>query len=367
MAEADTARAGDLERHVDSFLAYLRAVRVASPNTLQAYATDLGQFFSFLERNGGDEPVSYLTIRRFLAAARSGGDAWAGSILADETGVGASGKTLSSSTLARKLATLRSFFRYLCREDIMEVNPAAMVSSPRQEKRLPRFLHLEEVTALLELPGGGSSGLRDRAVLETLYATGARIGEIWRLDVDDVDFDGEFVRLLGKGRKERVVPFGSMAQAALRQYIDLARPELLRRAVRVRRRNVAGPGGLTGTPDLAGKPGLAGTRDRAGRSSGDQTEKSRTRALFLNRGGTRLSVRGLRRLVDKYLNRLALERHITPHSLRHAFATHLLDAGADIRAVQEMLGHASLSTTQIYTHVSQARIRAVYRNAHPRA
>lgn len=348
MAEADTARAGDLERHVDSFLAYLRAVRVASPNTLQAYATDLGQFFSFLERNGGDEPVSYLTIRRFLAAARSGGEAWAGSILADGTGVGASGKTLSSSTLARKLATLRSFFRYLCREGIMEVNPAAMVSSPRQEKRLPRYLHLEEVTALLELPGGGSSGLRDRAVLETLYATGARIGEIWRLDVDDVDFDGEFVRLLGKGRKERVVPFGSMAQAALRQYIDLARPELLRRAVRVRRRNVAG------------------TRDRAGRSSGDQTEKS-PRALFLNRGGTRLSVRGLRRLVDKYLNRLALERHITPHSLRHAFATHLLDAGADIRAVQEMLGHASLSTTQIYTHVSQARIRAVYRNAHPRA
>jgi site-specific recombinase XerD len=348
VAEADTARAGDLERHVDSFLAYLRAVRVASPNTLQAYATDLGQFFSFLERNGGDEPVSYLTIRRFLAAARSGGEAWAGSILADGTGVGASGKTLSSSTLARKLATLRSFFRYLCREGIMEVNPAAMVSSPRQEKRLPRYLHLEEVTALLELPGGGSSGLRDRAVLETLYATGARIGEIWRLDVDDVDFDGEFVRLLGKGRKERVVPFGSMAQAALRQYIDLARPELLRRAVRVRRRNVAG------------------TRDRAGRSSGDQTEKS-PRALFLNRGGTRLSVRGLRRLVDKYLNRLALERHITPHSLRHAFATHLLDAGADIRAVQEMLGHASLSTTQIYTHVSQARIRAVYRNAHPRA
>jgi site-specific recombinase XerD len=359
VAEADTARAVDLERHVESFLAYLRAVRGASPNTLQAYATDLGQFFAFLERNGGDEPVGYLTIRRFLAALRSGGEAWAGSILADGTGVGASGKTISSSTVARKLATLRSFFRYLCREGIMEANPAAMVSSPRQEKRLPRYLHLEEVTALLELPGGGSSGLRDRAVLETLYATGARIGEIWRLDVDDVDFDGEFVRLFGKGRKERVVPFGSMAQAALRQYIDLARPELLRRAVRVRRRNVAGRRGLAGTPD-------AGTR-RAGRSSGDQTETPRTRALFLNRSGTRLSVRGLRRLVDKYLNRLALERHITPHSLRHTFATHLLDAGADIRAVQEMLGHASLSTTQIYTHVSQARIRAVYRNAHPRA
>ncbi len=353
MAEADTAKASDLERHVDSFLAYLRAVRGASPNTLQAYATDLGQFFAFLERNGGDEPVSYLTIRRFLAALRSGGEAWAGSIMADGTGVGASGKTISSSTLARKLATLRSFFRHLCREGIMEANPAAMVSSPRQEKRLPRYLHLEEVTALLELPGGGSSGLRDRAVLETLYATGARIGEIWRLDVDDVDFDGEFVRLLGKGRKERVVPFGSMAQAALRQYIDLARPELLRRAVRVRRRNVAGTRGVENR--------------RAGRSSCDQTETPRTRALFLNRSGARLSVRGLRRLVDKYLNRLALERHITPHSLRHTFATHLLDAGADIRAVQEMLGHASLSTTQIYTHVSQARIRAVYRNAHPRA
>jgi integrase/recombinase XerC len=329
VAGVEEARACDLEGHVDSYLAYLRVVRGSSPNTLQAYSTDLGQFFTFIGQDGGNEPADYLTIRRFLAALRSGG--------VGSGEAGPPGRVVSAATLARKLATLRSFFRYLCREGILEANPAATVSSPRQERRLPRYLHLEEVTALLELPVGGSAGLRDQAVLETLYATGARIGEIWGLDLDDVDFDGEFIRLLGKGRKERVVPFGSPAHSALQRYIDLGRPELLRRASGRRASDV----------------------DRRGREL--------SKALFLNRDGTRLSVRGIRRLVDKYLDRLALERKVTPHSLRHTFATHLLDAGADIRAVQEMLGHASLSTTQIYTHVSQARIRAVYRNAHPRA
>lgn len=318
MAPAVAERAGELEKHVDSFLAYLQAVRSVSPNTLQAYSTDLSQFFSFVERQGADQPLSYHTIRRFLAAMRSP--------------TGAQGGPMPA-TLARKLAALRSFLRYLCREGILEDNPAALVSSPRQGKRLPHFLHLEEVQELLSLPGGGPSGLRDRAVLEMLYATGARISEIGHLDMEDLDFEGEFVRLTGKGRKERIVPFGSFAQEALRRYIDLARPEYLRGV------------------------------DRSGASRG----KVEPKALFLNRSGSRLSVRGLRRLVDKYLGRLALERHVTPHGLRHSFATHLLNEGADIRAVQEMLGHASLSTTQVYTHVSQARIRAVYRNAHPRA
>ncbi len=318
MAPAVARRAGELERHVDSFLAYLQAVRSVSPNTLQAYSTDLGQFFSFVESHGADQPLSHHTIRRFLAAMRSRAGAQGGP---------------TPATLARKLAALRSFLRYLCREGILDDNPAALISSPRQGKRLPRFLHLEEVQELLSLPGGGPAGLRDRAVLEMLYATGARISEIWRLDMEDLDFEGEFVRLSGKGRKERIVPFGSFALDALRRYIDQARPEFLR-----------------GTDRR--------TRSRDG---------SESKALFLNRGGTRLSVRGLRRLVDKYLGHLALERHVTPHGLRHTFATHLLNEGADIRAVQEMLGHASLSTTQVYTHVSQARIRAVYRNAHPRA
>jgi integrase/recombinase XerC len=328
MASAVTGGALGLEGQVEGFLTYLRAVRNVSPNTLQAYATDLGQFFEFLERDDRrpgsdvletatqakpDQPVNYLTIRRFLAHLRTLG--------------------LSSATVARKLATLRSFFRYLCREGLAENNPAAAISSPRLEKRLPRFLHLDEVNALLDLPGGGLRGLRDRAVLEMLYATGARISELWRLDLDDLDFEGEFVRLQGKGGKERIVPFGSVAQSALQRYIATVRPALLRAA------------------------------DQRIRPTGAKGAK----AVFLNRGGGRLSVRGLRRLIDKYLDRLALDRRVTPHGLRHSFATHLLEAGADIRAVQEMLGHASLSTTQIYTHVSQARLRAVYRNAHPRA
>ncbi len=321
MAGVAAERAGELEKHVDSFLAYLQAVRGVSPNTLQAYSGDLGQFFSFVESQAADQPLTQHTVRRFLAALRS-------SQPSDPASAGP-----AAATLARKLAALRSFFRYLCVEGILEDNPAALVSSPRLGKRLPRFLHLEEVQLLLTLPGGGPAGLRDRAVLELLYATGARISEMEQLDMVDVDFEAEFVRLQGKGRKERIVPFGSYAQDALRRYIELARPEFLR---------------------------AAGQAERAGKEAG-------ARAVFLNRGGTRLSVRGLRRLVDKYLSRLALERHVTPHGLRHTFATHLLNEGADIRAVQEMLGHASLSTTQVYTHVSQARIRAVYKNAHPRA
>ncbi len=304
-----------LEAHVEPFFDYLRVVRNVSPNTIQGYANDLSQFFSFLEGREPARAVDHVTIRRFLGERRAAGD--------------------STRTAARKLSALRSFFRYLCREGVLEDNPAAAVSSPRLDRRLPRYLHLEEVRRLLELPDRTPRGLRDRAVLETLYATGARIGELAGLDVDDLDFEGEFVRLTGKGRKERVVPIGSAARAALGEYLALARPLFLR----------------------------AGDRqaDAGGR------ERTAARALFLNQRGGRLSVRGLRRIVDRYLARLALDLRMSPHSLRHSFATHLLDAGADIRAVQEMLGHASLSTTQIYTHVSQARIRAVYRNAHPRA
>jgi integrase/recombinase XerC len=234
--------------------------------------------------------------------------------------------------VARKLAALRSFFKHLCREGVLEENPAAVVSSPRLEKRLPRYLHVKEVEDLLRQPDSSPLGLRDRAVLEMLYGTGARIAEIRALDMDDVDLEGGFVRLTGKRRKERLVPLGSYARSALVRYLSEVRPMLLRAADR---------------PGRSGSPG--------------------SRALFLNRRGGRLSVRGLRRLVDKYVRRLARERRVTPHALRHSFATHLLDNGADIRSVQEMLGHASLSTTQIYTHVSQTRIRAVYRNAHPRA
>ncbi len=322
--------AGSLRVYVQPFLTYLSVVRNVSPNTIQGYSTDLDQFFDFVGRTGAEQPFDHLAIRRFLGERRS-----------REGGV----RPDSAATAARKLSALKSFTRYLCREGILETNPAADVRSPRKPKRLPPFLVLDEVASLLDLPDDSVRGLRDRALLELLYATGARVSEVWRLDTEDLDLDGEFVRLMGKGRKERIVPFGSKAREALERYYRLSRPVLLR-----------GLGRLQGLPEA--------TRRRA---DTDVSRADSYRAVFLNRSGGRLSVRGIRRVVDGYVRRLARIRRISPHGLRHSFATHLLDAGADLRMVQEMLGHASLSTTQIYTHVSQERIRAVYRNAHPRA
>lgn len=324
MAAAASERAAEFERHLGPFLDHLRADRVVSPSTLSAYGSDLGQFLAFLGDLEPDQPLSESTIRRFLAGLRS----------ATAPSVGGRSRMGGSSpaTVARKLAVLRTFFRYLCREGVLTDNPAALVSSPRPARGLPRLLQLDEVQELLGLPGGGPRGLRDRAVLETLYATGARLSELALADVDDIDFEGEFVRLGGPRRRERVVPLGSYARDALRRYIDLARPELQSKA-----------------ESPAAKPAAA------------------PKALFINRNGSRFSIRGLRRLVDRYLERLALERRVTADSLRQAFAGHLLDEGADIRAVQEMLGPGSLATTQALARVSQARLRAVYESAHPRA
>jgi site-specific recombinase XerD len=307
-----------LEGRVDGFLTYLRAVRNVSPNTLQGYATDLAQFFAFLGRSGQGPELGHLTISRFLAELRGEGH--------------------SAPTVARKLSALRSFFRYLCREGVLADNPAASVTSPRLERRLPRYLHLGEVKRLLELPDRSPQGLRDRAVLEVLYATGARIGEVRRLNIEDVDIEAESVRVAGPGRKERSVSCGSHARSALRDYLTQARPVFLRAA------------------------GGAAADGRQGHSS-----RTDLRALFLNRRGGRLSARGLRRLVDKYLTRMALGLGVSPGSLRHSFAANLLDEGADISVVQEMLGHAGLSATRAYSQVSQARLRAVYWSAHPRA
>lgn len=290
------------------FLKYLESEKGYSPQTLRAYRSDLRQFHNFLCRQrgaGNVEPsqIDHIAIRDFLGMLHL--------------------QERSKSTAGRKVATIRSFFRFLHRERYIESNPAKLVSTPRKETRVPRVLQPTEITALIDATGVDSPlALRDRAILELLYATGMRVSELTALGGDDVHLDERFVRVLGKGRKERIIPFGTKAEVALRNYCG-ARSRIARRRL----------------PE----------------------------ALFLNKNGTRLSSRSVGRLVDKYIRQTALRMKVSPHALRHSFATHLLNAGADLRVIQELLGHASLATTQKYTHVSIEQLQAVYRKAHPKA
>lgn len=285
----------------------------ASKHTIEAYASDLAQFFVFCDMEDrlpaveDLDAMNHTHLRRYLAFLQSRG--------------------YTRRSVARKLAAVRSFFRYLCRQERLDHNPVAGVSTPKIGRQLPRFLHVPEVTAILEQPRLDSPlGLRDRALLEVLYASGLRVSEVVGLDLDAVDASAGYVRVMGKGSKERIVPLGSEAIAALGSYLGSGRPHLLRR-----RRSDA---------ELA---------------------------LFLNRFGRRLSARSVRNLVQRYGGQALPGRRPSPHMLRHSFATHLLDNGADLRAVQELLGHASVSTTQIYTHVTRERLRAIYEKTHPRA
>ena len=291
--------------------AYLKALEMegASPRTCRAYAADLRQFTAFLEgRAEGPVPpegVDPLAVRAFVVARLKAGDA--------------------RRTVARKLAAVRGLFRFCCREGTLKVNPARVVATPRGPERLPRYLTVDEAAQLLAGPPGGTvRALRDHALFEVAYSSGLRVGELTGLDLSDVDAEGGLVRVLGKGRKERVVPLGARAVAALEAY-------LARRA------------------------------ELAARGSGG------TAALFLNRAGGRLTARSVARRLAVGLARAGLHGRITPHGLRHSFATHLLDAGADLRAIQEMLGHARLSTTQRYTHLHLDRLMEVYDRAHPKA
>ncbi len=297
---------------IDRFLDYLRHERGASPHTLRGYARDLLDFAEFVGANpSGRAPgldpakVDAISIRGFLAHLRERG--------------------ASKATAARKLAAVRSFFKYLVRSRLIAASPAEGIRTPKQDRRLPRFLDESEVERLMRAPAEDRDAFprRDRALLETLYSTGLRVSELVALDIDDIDLRGGFVRARGKGRKERLVPIGSMARAALEAYLTTER--------------IA----LTG-----GRP---------------------TEACFVNRDGTRLSARSVRRTLHRYIARVGLPARTSPHTLRHTFATHLLDRGADLRSVQELLGHESLATTQIYTHVTAERMRASYERAHPRA
>ncbi len=288
---------------VERFLNHLRYERNLSPLTCKAYGEDLRGFLAFLGTQGtGEDPASAdaFLIRSYLAFLSRRG--------------------LSKRSIQRHLSTLRAFYRHLIRTGGAERDPAAAVPLPKAEKRLPKALTSREVAALLEAGGGDASwrSLRDRAIFELLYASGLRVSELTSLNLEDLQYSSRFLRVRGKGGKERIVPFGAMAEEAIRAYTA---------------RRPASP----------------------------------TAALFVNRGGGRLTSRSVHRAVLRQVAAVLTEQGVSPHTFRHTFATHLLEAGADLRVIQELLGHASLATTQIYTHVDIQRLLEVYRKAHPKA
>jgi integrase/recombinase XerC len=298
-----------MQAAVIRFLKYLRVERNASELTIKSYSEDLEALVQYLTEFEGRTPapgeVGTVALRGYIAALHEAGYA--------------------KTTIARRLASLRSYFRFGQREGWTTSNPAKPLRNPRKARALPHFLSSDDVGRLLAAPPAGDPlGLRDRAILEVLYSAGLRVSELAGLNDADLDLPGGALRVRGKGRRERIAPVGSFAVRALRQWLAVRR---------LSARENKGPGA----------------------------------PVFVNKFGRRLTTRSVGRLLEKYLKTTGLDRRTTPHTLRHSFATHLLDRGADIRSVQELLGHKSLVTTQIYTHVSTAGLRAVYERAHPRA
>ena len=310
-----------LKAHLKGFLDFLRLNRNASAHTVRAYESDLTQLLAFLaatrERPAGALQVADLDtagIRGFLGDLHARGN--------------------SKASAGRKLAAVRTFARYLRREGAIDQDPAALVGTPRREQKIPAHLEMDEMVKLLEMPDQSSAlGRRDRAILELFYASGLRLSELVALDLEDVNLSGRVVRVLGKGRKERIVPFNRLAAESLRAWLR-DREGLEARA-----------------PAVAGGRGARRVRH----------------PLFLNYRGGRLSTRSVDRLVRRYVAACSTRFGISPHAIRHSFATHLLERGADLRAIQELLGHARLSTTQRYTHVNAAQLLESYRKTHPRA
>jgi integrase/recombinase XerC len=300
---------------IQKFVTYLEHERNFSVHTVRCYSTDLAAFAAFLagptaapEEQAGPafsdriRRITSLDLRGYLAELRRA--------------------EYSRATVARKIATLRSFYKYLARQGEVQANPVKVIRTPRQEKRLPKFLDPADVERLLNAPNGDDMlSLRDGAMLEMLYSTGMRVSELVGMNLEDIDPIGECARVRGKGKRERFSPLGSYALRSLNRYLEVR--------------------------------AASGVRDAT--------------AVFVNRHGRRLSSRSVRRKLDKYLAVAGLQGHASPHTLRHSFATHMLERGADLRAVQELLGHRSLSTTQIYTHVTANRLKEVYEAAHPRA
>jgi len=290
-----------LNRYIQKFITYLQIEKNSSRHTLINYQIDLKEFNASLK----DKPIENIThvdVRLFLARMKA--------------------RKLSRRSVARKMACLRSFFKFLWREGYVKSNPAAGLQSPKLEKRLPIFLDTDQVVRLIESPDiSDIYGLRDKAILETLYSSGVRVGELTGLNRDNIDFIGGVLKVYGKGKKERLVPIGDRALRTIRNYFEKL----------------------------------------------DIVQIKEKKAVFINKIGRRMTDRAVRRVVEKYIRKTSLNERISPHSLRHSFATHLLDRGADLRSVQELLGHANLSTTQIYTHVTTERLKSIYDKVHPRA
>jgi len=286
---------------------YMMYEKNLSAATVSAYCTDIKQFFDFLKGDDTDiKSIDHFLLRKYLGLLHSQG--------------------LKKTTIARKISALRSFFNFLKREGYIEKSPMVKVVGIKQDKKLPLFLRQKEVEQLLNMPDISLPlGMRDKALLELLYSSGIRVGELVSLNISSIDFNNMCMRVVGKGSKERIVPIGDVALEFLDHYIKYGRQKLVK-----------------------------------------QREKIEE-ALFLNCFGKRLSARGVRNIINKYINNISLEKRVSPHTIRHSFATHLLDNGADLRTVQELLGHVELSTTQIYTHVTKSRIHSVYKKFHPRA
>jgi integrase/recombinase XerD len=293
---------------IEDFIHYLVVERGLAPNTIESYKRDLVKYAEYLKKVETVSSFEEVTREHIIAFMRY---------------MMENGK--SSKTIARHVASIRSFHQFLLREHIMDKDPSVHIETPQVERTLPKVLSPDEVEALLTAPDESTPfGRREKAMLELLYATGIRVTELMNLNVEDVHMTMGFVRCIGKGDKERIVPMGKMASEALQKYIEESRPKLLKR---------------------------------------NQKEE----ALFLNHHGRRLTRQGFWKILKKLALSAQIEKELTPHTLRHSFATHLLENGADLRAVQEMLGHADISTTQIYTHVTKKRLKDVYNEFHPRA
>ncbi|MEW6715633.1 MAG: tyrosine recombinase XerC [Nitrospirota bacterium] len=288
-----------MKKYIDEFITSLKAEKDVSAHTIRAYSNDLKEFHSFSDKK--PEDIDNLEIRSFLASLHY--------------------RKLKKSSISRKLATIRSFYKYLHKEGYVKTNPAKLVSSPRLPRPLPKFLTIDETFSLMNAPEGDTfKATRDKSVIELLYSSGLRVSELTSLDISDLDIKESLVRVKGKGKKERITPVGSNAMTAIKNYL----PERI-------------------------------------------SLKKKSQALFLNNRGGRLTQRSVRRILLQYCRTAGLKGYPSPHTLRHTFATHLLHGGADLRAIQELLGHSSLSTTQRYTHVDIAHLSEVYDKAHPMA
>ena len=294
-----------MKEFIDTFLNYISVERGLAKNTVISYREDLKSFMNFLDNHKIDalSKASRNDISNFMFNQKERG--------------------ISANSISRRIAAIKSFYRFLVREKFLQTDPTSLIDSPKLWKRIPETLSLNEIEALLSTVDiRRPQGARDRAILETLYATGMRVSEVSNLKTDNVNLDIGFLRCIGKGDKERVIPLGKKAIISIKRYLGAARPRLL--------------------------------------------QKNTSGLLFLNRFGKRLSRQSIWKLIQRYAKEASIKKHIKPHTLRHSFATHLLERGADLRSVQEMLGHADISTTQIYTHINKDRLKAIHRMFHPR-